>query len=113
MGTGRYAGNIPCFVVIVGKQRNYFSERDRHLICIDGSLAAMSFILALECQSVSTCCVNWPKIVERDIRMAKFLKLDPDERPVMSIAVGYPDPLGMVAYSAKKSLKQIRRYNFE
>jgi len=113
MGTGGYAQNIPCFVVIVGKQRNYFSERDRHLIYIDGSLAAMSFIFALECQGVATCCINWPEILERDIKMAKFLKLEADERPVMCLAVGYPDPAGMVAYSAKKSLKQIRKYNFE
>ncbi len=113
MGTAGYAHNIPCIVVLVGQLRNYFSERDRHLIYIDASLAAMSFIFALECQGVSTCCINWPEIESKNEKMAKTLGLSTDERPVMCIAVGYPDPNGMVAYSAKKPLSIIRRYNHE
>ncbi|XZE55537.1 nitroreductase family protein [Planctomycetaceae bacterium SH139] len=113
IGTGGYADNIPCMIVIVGQQRNYFDERDRHLIYIDGSLAAMSFIFALECQGLSSCCINWPEIASKDIEMADALQLDADERPVMCIAVGYPDPNGMVANSAKKALDVLRRYNFE
>jgi nitroreductase len=113
MGTVGYAQHIPCFVVIVGTQGNYSSECDRRLIYIDGSLAVMSFIFEPECQAVSTCCVNSPEIVERDVEMAKFLNLEPDERPVMCLAVGYPDLQGMVAQSANKTLNVIRRYNFE
>lgn len=111
MGTAGYAENIPVFVVIVGQQRNYFDERDRHLIYIDGSLAAMSFLFGLEVQGLSSCCVNWPEIEEKEVRMAELLGLDDDERPVMCIALGYPDPDGMVAYSQKKPLRQLRRYN--
>lgn len=113
LGTVGYAHNIPCLIIIVGKHRNYFHERDRHLIYIDSSLAAMSLIFALECQGVSSCCINWPEIVDKDVAMREFLKLDFDERPVMCIAVGYADTSGMVAYSAKKPLNVIRRYNFE
>jgi hypothetical protein len=43
--------------------------------------------------------------------MQKALNLDFDERVVMLIAVGYPDPNGMVAWSEKKSLDILRRYN--
>lgn len=113
MGTGGYASNIPCIVVIVGRQSNYSNERDRHLIYIDGSLAAMSFIFALECMGVSSCCINWPEIRKRDEKIAKQLKLERDERPIMCLAIGYPDPEGKVAYSAKKTLGIVRRYNFE
>lgn len=35
------------------------------------------------------------------------------KRPIMCLAIGYPDPEGMVANSTKKSLSQLRRYNFE
>jgi hypothetical protein len=45
--------------------------------------------------------------------MAELLNLDPDERPVMLVAIGYPDPDGLVANSTKKSLSQLRTYNFE
>jgi len=111
MGTAGYAENIPVFIVIVGQQRNYFDERDRHLIYIDSSLAAMAFIFALEVQGLSTCCINWPDIEDRERKMAEFLSLEADERPVMCLAVGYPDPDGLVAYSQKKPLDQIRSYN--
>jgi MoxR-like ATPase len=35
------------------------------------------------------------------------------DRFLMRLAIGYPDPEGMVAASTKKSLSQLRRYNFE
>jgi nitroreductase len=113
MGTAGYADNIPVFVVLVGQQRNYFDERDRHLIYIDGSLAAMGFVYALEAQGLSSCCINWPDVEDRERKMAALLKLEADERPVMCLAVGHPDPAGLVAYSQKKPVDQLRRYNFE
>lgn len=113
MGTAGYSHNIPVFVVIVGQQRNYFDERDRHLIYIDGSLAAMAFVYALEAQGLSSCCINWPDMEQRERRMANLLNLEPDERPVMCLAVGYPDPEGFVPFSQKKPLDQLRRYNLK
>ncbi len=112
-GTVGYEHNFPCVVVVVGRQRYYFDERDRHLIYIDGSLAAMSFVLALETLGLSSCCINWPDIEERERKAAILLKLEPDERPVMFIAVGYPDPDGLVAYSEKRSPEELSRFNFE
>ena len=112
-GTAGFNHNFPCIVVVLGKLSNYFDERDRHLIYIDGSLASMAFVLAIEAQGLSTCCINWPDIPEREERASKFLQLEPDERPVMFIAVGYPDPDGLVAYSEKKPIGQLCTYNFE
>ena len=111
MGTKGYAHNIPVIAVIVGRQRAYFSERDRHLIYIDGSLAAMAFMFALETQGIASCPINWPDIEERERKMAKLLGLAPDERPIMLVAIGYPDPEGAVAYSQKKPLEEARFYN--
>ncbi|ASV74972.1 Nitroreductase family protein [Thermogutta terrifontis] len=108
-----YEHQIPVIVVIVGQLRNFFDARDRHLIYIDSALAAMSFILALETLGLSSCCINWPDIPEREKKMAELLKLEPDERPVMLIALGWPDPEGMVPRSVKKPLKLFRTYNFE
>lgn len=110
-GTSGYRENIPVIAVVVGQQRNFFSERDRHLIYIDASLAVMGFLYGLEVQGVSSCCINWPDVADRERSMARLLGLEPDERPVMLIAIGYPDPGGMVAASAKKSLDVLRVYN--
>lgn len=108
-----YEHQIPVIIVVVGQLRNFFDARDRHLIYIDGALAAMSFVLALETLGLSSCCINWPDIPEREKKMAELLDLQPDERPVMLIAVGWPDPEGLVPRSVKKPLELLRRYNFE
>lgn len=112
-GTTGYENNVPVVVVVVGQQRNYPKERDRHLIYVDASLAVMSFILALETLGLASCCINWPDIEITEQKMESLLALEPDERPIMLLAIGYPDPEGMVACSTKKSLSHIRRYNID
>ncbi len=111
MGTRGFSQNFPMIIVVVGKLRSYFNERDRHLIYVDSALAAMSFMLALETLGLSSCPINWPDIKKLESKMSLKLNLKPDERPIMLISVGYPDPEGMVAYSQKKSLDVIRSYN--
>ncbi|MBI3299594.1 MAG: nitroreductase family protein [Elusimicrobia bacterium] len=111
MGTHGYHENIPVLIIVMGRLRDFFSERDRHLIYVDGSLAAMTLILALEAQGLSTCCINWPDIEAREAALAEALYLEPDTRAVMFIAVGYADPDGQVAYSKRKPLDQLRSYN--
>jgi nitroreductase len=108
MGTKGYSANIPCIVIIIGKLDAYFDERDRHIIYIDASLAAMSFMLALETLGLSSCPINWPDIEEREQAMDQVLVLKPWERPVMLMAVGYADPLGFVPYSQKVPLNAAR-----
>lgn len=111
MGTKGFNHNFPAIIVVVGKLRAYFSERDRHVIYIDASLASMSLMYAFETLGLSSCPINWPDIEEKESQMESLINLEPDERVIMLISVGYPDPDGMVAYSQKKSLEQIRRYN--
>ena len=111
MGTAGYYDNIPVIAVIIGKLRAYFSERDRHLIYIDSSLAAMSFMYALETLGLSTCSINWPDIPDKERKIKNLLELEPDERPIMMISLGYPDPDKLVCYSQKKPLSLLRKYN--
>jgi len=111
LGTKGFYENFPCVVVLIGKVRAFPFERDRHVIYIDAALAAMAFQFALEVQGVSSCCINWPDIPERERMMAQTLHLAPDERPVMLISLGFPDPDGQVPYSQKKPLEELRSYN--
>ncbi len=111
MGTSGYGHNIPVMIVLVGNLDAYFDERDRHVIYIDASLAAMSFMLALETMGLSSCSINWPDVEEKEVKMEKFLKLKTQQRALMCMAVGYSDPEGMVAFSEKRPLDQIRQYN--
>jgi nitroreductase len=99
--------NIPVLIVVVGKLSAYLSERDRHVIYLDGGLASMSFILALETLGLSSLTINWPDIEYWEDKMEKLIQLDEDERPMMLIGVGYADPEGGIPYSQKKSPKQL------
>lgn len=110
MGTRGYASNIPVLIVVVGHLEAYFDERDRHLIYIDGSLAAMNMMIALETLGLASCPINWPDIEEREQSMARELDLAPWQRPVILIGVGYPDPTGGIPYSEKTPLEVVRRY---
>lgn len=111
MGIRPFHRQIPVFVVLVGKLSAYLSERDRHVIYIDGGLAAMSFMLALETLGLSSVPINWPDIEEIEQQMDRTLGLAEDERPIMLIGLGYADPEGMIPYSQKKSTDIITRYH--
>ncbi len=110
-GTVGFGDNFPAIVVLIGKLHAWPGEQDRHLIYIDASLAAMAFLFALETQGLSSCCLNWPDLQAQERRMSKLLGLEPDERVIMLIALGYPDPHGLVAYSQKKPLAELRSFN--
>ncbi|MFG6095987.1 nitroreductase family protein [Leptothoe sp. ISB3NOV94-8A] len=110
-GTKGFHHNFPAIIAVVGKLSAYFNERDRHVIYIDGSLASMSLMYALETLDLSSCAINWPDVEQNEKAMAELLSLELNERVVMLISVGYPDPEALVPYSSKKPLEQIRKYN--
>ena len=110
-GTAGFAGNLKTVVVVVGKLSSYFSPRDRHAIYVDSSLAAMSFMFALETLGLSSTVINWPDLEPLERTMQKTLGLDFSDRVVMLIAVGYADAEALVPYSEKKELGTIRVYN--
>ena len=109
MGTAGYSHQIPALVVVIGDLSAFEHERDRHVPYIDGSLATMQLMLALETLGLASCPINWPDIEHLEQRMAKRLELRPFERPIMLLALGYPDPEGGIAHSAKKTPVQIQR----
>jgi len=111
MGATTFSDNIPMMVFIIGDLSNYFDERDKHLIYIDGSLAAMCFILSLEIQGLSSCIINWSDIPKRNKRLKSFLNLKDWEQCVMSISIGYALPEGGVASSMKKDVETVTKYN--
>ena len=111
MGTSGFGPHLPSVAVIVGQQRHFFDPRDRHLIYIDGALAAMSFALAMETLGLATCLINWPDVAHLEKAMQELIGLAEDERVVMLIGYGYPDPEGLVAASAKKPISDLARFN--
>jgi len=110
MGTRGFSHQFPCVAVLVGDLSAYSEARDRHVIYVDGGLAAMSFLLGLEVQGVSSCCINWPDVEERERRMGQLLGLGQTERPVMLISFGYAREGSLIPFSQKKSVAELAEF---
>lgn len=102
MGTVGFADNLPAVIAVVGDLSAYPSERDRHVIYIDGGLVSMQLMLALETVGLSSCPINWPDIEKRERMLDAELDLEKHQRTIMLLAVGYADPDGGIAFSRKK-----------
>jgi nitroreductase len=95
--------------VVVADLSAYPFEKDRHIIYIDSALASMQFILAVETQGLNSCAINWPDVERHEREMSERLGLEPYQRPVMLIAVGYADEKGLVPFSEKRVVKDTVR----
>lgn len=109
LGTQGFATNIPCLLVLVGDLQAFPHERDRHVIYIDASLAAMSLMLAIESLGLSSCPINWPDVPSQERAMQQALGLEIHQRPIMLVALGYADPEGGVPCSQKKPVSLLLR----
>jgi nitroreductase len=109
MGTTGYADNIPALIVVIGDLSCFPHERDRHVPYIDAALATMQLMLALETLGLASCPINWPDVEALERRMQRELGLPPHLRPLMLLALGYPDPKGGVPHSAKKPPEALLR----
>ena len=105
---GGIAGyEVPSIVIVVGSYRGYFDERDLNIPVIDSSLAVMAFLFALETLGLSSVCINWPNLPDRDKRIRQLIHLEDDEFVVILIGVGYPNPDGKIPFSAKRDLRDL------
>ncbi|GAO29730.1 nitroreductase family protein [Geofilum rubicundum] len=106
-GARSFAEGIPALAVVLGSTAVSPSPGDRHLMYIDGSLAAMSFMLALESQGCGSCPINWPDHQKADRALRKHLTMKEYERPVMLIAMGMAKDNSMVACSVRKEVEEL------
>jgi nitroreductase len=110
MGTAGFANQIPVLAVIIGQHRGYEHPRDRHAIYVDGGLFAAQFVLALEASGLNSCCINWPDLPDKEQELRGLLSMQPDERAVMMIAVGYGEPNQLVPRSHKRNVELVREW---
>lgn len=109
-GVKGYEQGVPVLIFLIGDLSAYFDERDRHLIYIDGGLAAMSFMLALESLGLASCPLNWPDVEEREVKIEKELNMSYHKRCIMAFVVGYPDNDRQVPFSQKKGTEDVVKY---
>ena len=111
LGTAGFEHNIPVLCAVIGDLSACYGAHDRHEIYVDASLSVMTFMYALETMGLSSCPLNWSEIESQEKEAERLLGLKKHERVIMFIALGYPDPQGLVAFSQKKDLPGLRSYN--
>lgn len=109
-GTVGWANNVPAIAILIGQQRAYTGTLNRHSIYVDASLTVMPFILALETLGLSTCIINWVDTARRVNEIKKILKLENDEKVITTIAIGYRDGRGKVAYSRRADVNDVLKF---
>jgi nitroreductase len=102
---------VPSILVVIGSYGAYFDERDLNCPIIDASLAAMSFLLALETLGLSSVCINWPNLPNLEEKIRQIIKLAPEEFIVMLIGVGYAAENARIPFSAKKNIDELIQQN--
>lgn len=110
-GTRGFSQQVPCAGVLIGKLGGYRHTFDRHAIYIDGGLATMGFLYALETLGLSSCCINWPDVPMQNNSIRKLVQLDDDEVVLMLVAIGYADPSGLVPHSRKRSTENFSAFS--
>lgn len=112
-GARTFAEGIPALALVIGSTNVSPSPGDRHLMYIDGSLAAMNFMLSLESMGISSCPINWPDNKKPERALRKMVALEPYERPVMLIAMGQAAEDSLVACSVRKEVSELLKFNPE
>lgn len=107
-GTKGFSHQVPSVAVVIGRLDGYEFAFDRHAIYVDAGLASMSFLFGLEVQGLSSCCINWPDKADQYRSLGKLINLDKEEQVIMLIAIGHADPDGLIPFSSKRGLGQVR-----
>lgn len=107
-GTKGFGDQVPAIAVVIGRLAGYRYGFDRHAIFIDGGLASMGFLLALETLGLSSCCINWPDVGSQYAQLKKYIHLERDEQVLMMIAIGHADQDGLIPSSIKRSIDSLR-----
>lgn len=103
-GNRGFGHTVPTLLILTAEATSFFDASERHAPYVDGGLFAMSLILALQAQGISSCCLNWCVEPGQDRAAHKNGRIPESERIVMFIAIGYAAPSAMVPRSPRRRI---------
>lgn len=110
-GAQSFSYNINTMIYIIGNFSNYFHERDKNIIYVDGGLITMNLVLALQTLGISSCIVNWGDVKDKNRALSKKLNLKPFQKCITTLSIGYGMEGSGIPSSIKKSLKSVVKYH--
>lgn len=103
-GFGHLLKNL---LIITADRASFFDATERNEPFIDGGLFAMSLILALQSQGVSSCCLNWCVGEVADQNAHRVGDIPEQEVIIMYMAVGYAAESVQVPRSPRKAVDSV------
>ena len=94
-------------VLFVTGYSEAYSYTERNGMIVDGSLFAMSLILAMHSRGIGSCPLNTSYTYKDEIKLRKGISLPLSEEPIMMIAVGNLKDNYRVAASPRKPLEDV------
>lgn len=111
-GARGFADEVGTVLIITSDLAAFQSAGERYQCWIDGGLFAMSLIYALHSLGLATCCLNWSKTRETDLKLKNRFGIPAAESVIMLLSVGHPPEEFHVAQSWRRPLSDVIRYPF-
>ncbi len=101
------ANTVNQLILVTSNINSFVSEVERNQMFIDGGIFLQNLLYALHHHKIAACALNWSKPFFYDKRIKKLLKLNPAERVIAVVAIGYPPNEFKVPFSKRKELSEI------
>jgi nitroreductase len=106
-GAQGFAGAVTTVLVVTSDLSCFQSAGERYQCWIDGGMFAMSIIYALHSLGLVSCCLNWSKKKDVDVRFKRRFSIPHSESIIVLVAVGYPPDEFKIAESSRKKLERV------
>lgn len=100
----------PHVAILTSDEACFFDASERHEPYVDGGLFAMSLILALCDNGVSSCCLNWCVPPKNDRAVRQIFRIPRSERIIMLLAYGRAPANCHVPRSPRRDLAEVVKY---
>ncbi len=108
-GNAGFGHSVPLLAVLTADLGSFFDSSERIEPALDGGLFLMSLLLALQAQGLSTCCLNWCVLPDRDRRAHEVGHIPPQEKILTFLAVGHAREGAVAPRSARRPLQDVIR----
>lgn len=110
-GNRGFGDTIPLLAVVTADLEAYFGPTERHEPTLDGGLLLMSFLLALQSQGLSTCCLNWCVDPATDLHGHRVGAIPGNGRILTFLAIGTAAQGATVPRSARRPIADVVRHH--
>lgn len=108
-GNAGFGQTVPLLAVVTSDLGSFFDSSERMQPVLDGGLFLMSFLLALEAQGLSTCCLNWCVDAGTDRKGHAVGAIPPQEKILTFLAIGHRREGAVTPLSARRPVEDVIR----